>query len=115
MKSCAEEIDDLERGDHVSRDRMNLNFQLLQVRRKLSQTEESLKLCLKNTDITFLESVVWPGLDSQLQWMILKLRITSPMLKAAEERINSRSVSEAETRKLESFMISLSEITRLID
>ncbi|KAL8094343.1 hypothetical protein AgCh_036029 [Apium graveolens] len=111
----SEEIDDLERGDHVSRDRMTLNFQLLQVRRKLSETEESLKLCLKNKDMPFLESVVWPGLYSQLQWMILKLRITSPMLIATEERINSRSASEVETRKLERFMIFLSEITRLID
>lgn len=115
MISCTDGSDDLEVGTSVFREKITINFQLLEVCRELSRTEQSLKLCLKNTDIPFLESVVGPGLDSQLQWILLKLRITSAMLEAAVERTNSGSVSEVETRKLESFANSLMEITKLID
>lgn len=115
LNSCTDESDDQEVGTSVFREKITINFQLLEVCRELSRTEQSLKLCLKNTDIPFLESVVGPGLDSQLQWILIKLRITSAMLEAAVERTNSRSASEVETRKLESFANSLLEITRLID
>ncbi|WOG94578.1 hypothetical protein DCAR_0313874 [Daucus carota subsp. sativus] len=115
LNSCTDESGDQEVGTSVFRERITINFQLLEVRRELLRAEQSLKLCLKNTDIQFLESVVGPGLDSQLQWIILKLRITSSMLEAAIEKTNSGSASEVETRKLESLCNSLLEIIRLID
>lgn len=55
LNLCVEESDDQEVGKRVFREKLTINFKLLEVCRKLSRMEESLSFHLRRMDIPFLE------------------------------------------------------------